>query len=273
MSLPRVVSREEWLTARKELLAEEKAMTRARDELNAQRRMLPMVRIEKDYVFHGPEGDVEPARPLRRPPPADRQALHVRADLGDRLPELHRRRRRALGRASPATCTHARRRSSSSPGRRSRSSSGTRPSAGWTFPFYSSHGSDFNYDFHVTLDESVAPVEYNYRTKAEHEAAGTTGYVEGERADRAARRELLPARRRSGVPHLLRLRARRRGDGRLVLLPRPDGAGPPGGVGGAEGPGGRSARRDPRLRYLNWTRAVAPVAAAGPAAAFCYFGC
>ncbi len=34
---------------------------------------------------------------------------------------------------------------------------------GWTFPWYSSHGSHFNYDFHVTLDPSVAPPEYNYR--------------------------------------------------------------------------------------------------------------
>ncbi len=51
---------------------------------------------------------------------------------------------------------------------------------GWTFPWYSSHGSDFNYDFHVTMDESVAPVEYNYKTKAEHEQAGTGYYFEGE---------------------------------------------------------------------------------------------
>jgi len=58
MSLPQIVSREEWTRARKELLAKEKAMTRARDELNVARRMLPMVRIEKDYVFHGPDGDV-----------------------------------------------------------------------------------------------------------------------------------------------------------------------------------------------------------------------
>ena len=34
---------------------------------------------------------------------------------------------------------------------------------GWTFPWYSSHGSDFNYDFHATIDESVAPAEYNFR--------------------------------------------------------------------------------------------------------------
>jgi len=51
---------------------------------------------------------------------------------------------------------------------------------GWTFPWYSSNGSDFNYDFHVTLDESVTPVQYNYRTPAEHEQAGTSGYVEGD---------------------------------------------------------------------------------------------
>jgi len=51
---------------------------------------------------------------------------------------------------------------------------------GWTFPWYSSYGSDFNYDFHVTLDEAVAPMEYNYRTKQEHEAAGSGFYVEGE---------------------------------------------------------------------------------------------
>jgi predicted dithiol-disulfide oxidoreductase (DUF899 family) len=38
---------------------------------------------------------------------------------------------------------------------------------GWNFPWYSSFGSDFNYDFHVTLDESVLPFEYNYRSKAE----------------------------------------------------------------------------------------------------------
>lgn len=51
---------------------------------------------------------------------------------------------------------------------------------GWTFPWYSSYGSDFNYDFHVTLDEAMTPVMYNYRNKAEHEKMGTSVYVEGE---------------------------------------------------------------------------------------------
>ena len=40
---------------------------------------------------------------------------------------------------------------------------------GWTFPWYSSHESDFNYDFHATLDESVAPVEYNFQTIEDHD--------------------------------------------------------------------------------------------------------
>jgi predicted dithiol-disulfide oxidoreductase (DUF899 family) len=44
---------------------------------------------------------------------------------------------------------------------------------GWTLPWYSSFGSDFNYDFHVTLDDAVTPVEYNYRTKAEFAAIET----------------------------------------------------------------------------------------------------
>src|SRR5262249_31865796 len=58
MALPRVVSQEEWLTARKELLAEEKAMTRARDALNIKRRELPMLKVDKTYTFTGPEGTV-----------------------------------------------------------------------------------------------------------------------------------------------------------------------------------------------------------------------
>jgi predicted dithiol-disulfide oxidoreductase (DUF899 family) len=45
-------------------------------------------------------------------------------------------------------------------------------SKGWTFPWYSSYGSDFNYDFHVTLDSSVAPVEYNFQKIIEDEEDG-----------------------------------------------------------------------------------------------------
>ena len=56
MSLPDVVSPEAWHAARVELLAEEKAMTKARDALATKRRELPMVEVTKDYVFEGPDG-------------------------------------------------------------------------------------------------------------------------------------------------------------------------------------------------------------------------
>jgi len=55
-NLPRIASRDEWLAARKALLAKEKEMTRARDALCAERRGLPMVEIDKPYVFAGPAG-------------------------------------------------------------------------------------------------------------------------------------------------------------------------------------------------------------------------
>src|SRR5215468_4630009 len=53
-----VVSSEEWLQARKALLEQEKALTRQRDELSRRRRELPWVKVEKDYVFDGPQGNV-----------------------------------------------------------------------------------------------------------------------------------------------------------------------------------------------------------------------
>ncbi len=53
---PPIVSREEWEAARKELLAKEKALTRQHDAVNAERRRLPMVKIEKEYTFEGPDG-------------------------------------------------------------------------------------------------------------------------------------------------------------------------------------------------------------------------
>jgi predicted dithiol-disulfide oxidoreductase (DUF899 family) len=57
-NLPKVVSPQQWQAARKELLAKEKEHTRARDRLNADRRRLPMVRIDKPYTFEGPNGTV-----------------------------------------------------------------------------------------------------------------------------------------------------------------------------------------------------------------------
>ncbi len=52
----KVVSREEWLERRKAHLAKEKELTRLRDQLSAERRKLPWVKVEKPYVFDGPDG-------------------------------------------------------------------------------------------------------------------------------------------------------------------------------------------------------------------------
>jgi len=56
MNHPEIVSRAEWLVARKDLLRREKEFTRQRDALSAARRKLPMVKIDKEYVFDGPDG-------------------------------------------------------------------------------------------------------------------------------------------------------------------------------------------------------------------------
>jgi predicted dithiol-disulfide oxidoreductase (DUF899 family) len=179
MSLPEVVSRDEWLVARKELLTKEKEFTRKRDALNVERRKLPMVRLDKDYVFESPEGKVglldlfDGRRQLivghfmfgpsweDGCPSCSAGADEVSDGL---LEHLHARDTTFVyvSRAPLAKLEAYKARK------------------GWTFPWYSSYGSDFNYDFHVTLDESVAPIEYNYRTKAEHDQAGTSYYVEGE---------------------------------------------------------------------------------------------
>jgi predicted dithiol-disulfide oxidoreductase (DUF899 family) len=57
-----IVSREEWLIARKDLLKREKELTRLRDQLAAERRALPWVKIDKEYIFDAPEGEVTLAK-------------------------------------------------------------------------------------------------------------------------------------------------------------------------------------------------------------------
>src|SRR3954447_23008463 len=56
MALPKIVSQDEWTTARRTLLAKEKEFTRQRDQLNTERRALPMVEVTTPYQFEGPDG-------------------------------------------------------------------------------------------------------------------------------------------------------------------------------------------------------------------------
>jgi predicted dithiol-disulfide oxidoreductase (DUF899 family) len=163
MSDPQVVSQDEWLAARKRLLEKEKELTRQRDAVTAERRRLPMVEIEKDYVFESAGGKV---RLLDMFEGRGQLLVYHFMWLWDEdqgcpscsflvdnighLSHLHARDT-TLAVVSRAPLDKGER---------------FRQRMGWTVPWYSSFGSDFNYDFHVTIDESVAPVEYNYRDKA-----------------------------------------------------------------------------------------------------------
>ena len=172
MSLPRIVDHDEWLAARTELLAKEKELTRPRDALNVERRNLPMEEIEKDYVLHGPQGEVGLRRPVRRSSSAHRLPLHVRPGVGGGLPELHRGHGRDLRRRSSST-SHVRDTSYALVSRAPLEKlERWKALQGWDLPWYSSNGSDFNLDFGVTIDESVGADTYNYRDRAGYEANG-----------------------------------------------------------------------------------------------------
>jgi predicted dithiol-disulfide oxidoreductase (DUF899 family) len=167
MPLPEIVSPDEWRAARIALLEEEKAMTRARDVLSTHRRQLPMVKVEADYCFTGPDGTESTLLDLFD---GQRQLMvsHFMfepewtdgcpsctagaEEMSDGLRDHLARRETRLVYVSRAPIEKI---------------EAYKAKKGWTFPWYSSFGSSFNYDFHVTLDESVVPAEYNYRSQAE----------------------------------------------------------------------------------------------------------
>jgi len=171
MSLPKVVSRDEWLASRKELLAEEKALTRARDALNSRRRQLPMVLIDKPYEFEGPDRKLSlldlfdgrrqlVVQHFMFDPSWENGCPSCSCDsdeMNDGLIEHLKSRDTTFVTISRAPIEKIERYKSSK---------------GWTFPWYSSFGTDFNYDFHVTLDASVMPVYFNYRNLDELTEAG-----------------------------------------------------------------------------------------------------
>ena len=160
MSLPDVVTRDEWLAARKELLAREKEFTRQRDALNAERRRLPMTVVEKDYRFEGPDGEVNLAdlfdgcgqliiQHVMFGPGWDTICPGCNASL-NALPAgiLAQLRTRDTAYAAVSRAPAAK-------------IAALKAARGWPVDWYSSFGSDFNYDFQVTIDPSVTPPVYN----------------------------------------------------------------------------------------------------------------
>ena len=162
MSLPDVVSREQWLEARRQLLAQEKEYTRKRDALNADRRRLPMVKIDQEYVFEGPDGQVSLADLFG----GRRQLVVQHVMFGPDWDEPCPGCSASLAALAPGVLDHLATRkttfvlTSRAPYAKIAAKAAER---GWSFPWYSSFGSDFNYDYGVTLDAARGLVDYNYR--------------------------------------------------------------------------------------------------------------
>jgi predicted dithiol-disulfide oxidoreductase (DUF899 family) len=159
----KIGTRDEWLAARLELLDAEKALTRQSDEIAQRRQDLPWVRIEKDYLFETDQGKASLADLF-----SGRSQLLVYhfmfgPDYKAGCPSCsmiadgfdgfavhlahHDVMLMAVSRAPLAKLQTYKRR------------------MGWTFPWASSHGGDFNFDFNVSYTETqekAGPVEYNY---------------------------------------------------------------------------------------------------------------
>src|SRR5205809_2457172 len=161
-----IVSEAEWLVARKDLLTREKEFSRQRDALTAARRKLPMVKIEKEYVFEGPNGketltDLFDGRSQLivyhfMLGPGWEEGCKSCSYLADHFDgaNWHLPHRDVtfvvISRAplSEIQSYHKR--------------------MGWRFKWLSSHGNDFNFDYHVSFtpeDEKKGKVDYNYATQ------------------------------------------------------------------------------------------------------------
>ena len=164
MNHPETVSQAEWLVARKDLLTREKEFTRQRDALSAARRELPWVKIDKEYVFDGPKGKETLADLFD----GRRQLVVYHFMLGPGWEEgckscsyladhfdganWHLPNRDvtfvAVSRAPLAEIEPYKKR------------------LGWRFKWLSSHGSDFNFDYHVSATEdekAKGKMFYNYK--------------------------------------------------------------------------------------------------------------
>ncbi|MGH7916612.1 MAG: DUF899 domain-containing protein [Candidatus Binataceae bacterium] len=161
----RIVSRDEWVSSRQELLRKEKELTAMQDDVNRQRRELPWVKLEKDYSFDGPRGKETLAGLFEGRSqliiyhfmfaPEWEEGCVGCSFFGDHIDgarlhfEHHDVMFAAISRAPIAKLEAYKKR------------------MGWRFKWLSSAGSDFNYDFHVSFrpdDMASGKVYYNYAT-------------------------------------------------------------------------------------------------------------
>src|SRR6266487_3941988 len=169
----KVVSQNEWIAARKKLLAKEKKFSKLRDELNLQRRKLPWVKIEKEYVFDGPTGKVTLGDLFYGQSqlivyhfmfgPGWKEGCAHCAFWADHFDSVNihiGQRDTAFAVVSRAPLTEI---------------EPFKKRMGWQFKWLSSFGTDFNFDFNVSLTEEQqrkGAVEYNYRREAAWEERG-----------------------------------------------------------------------------------------------------
>ena len=161
---PAIVSREQWLEARTALLAREKALTRMRDAVSAERRALPWVKVEKEYIFDTPAGPQTLADLFRGRSQLIIYHFMWRREFGEGCvgcsflsdhvdgPNQHLAQHDvsfvAVARA-PLTSLLA-----------------FKERMGWKFEMVSSLGSDFNFDYHVSFTPgqlATGEVDYNFR--------------------------------------------------------------------------------------------------------------
>jgi predicted dithiol-disulfide oxidoreductase (DUF899 family) len=158
-----IVSRDQWLTARKAHLAREKELTRLRDRVSAERRALPWVKVDKTYVFDGPDGKETLAQLFGRNSQLIVYHFMWRWDLdqgcsgcsflsdhidGANLHLAHHDVSLVVVSRAPLAKLDA-----------------YKKRMGWQFKWVSSYGSDFNYDYHVSFtkdDLAKGRVYYNY---------------------------------------------------------------------------------------------------------------
>jgi len=182
MDIPPVVSQEEWLAARRDLLAREKEVTRAADAVDAARRALPVTEVTKTYTFTGPQGQATLAdlfggrrqlityhfmwRHAGSGFPDEDQGCPTCSFLVEGTAQPIRCLNRSMLPIGDLSHLHA---CDTTLVLVSRAPIGSierfKQRMGWAVPWYSSYGGDFNYDFHVSFDENIAPLEYDYMDK------------------------------------------------------------------------------------------------------------
>ena len=171
MSLPRIVTKDEWNAARRELLVREKDLTRRRDELSAERRSQPMVEIEKDYRFVSPDGLIQLIDMFEGRNQLIIYHFMFHPEWEEGCPSCTA----GTDELSSGFLDHLHVRDttyamvSRAPLAKLESWKAKR---GWDVPWYSSEGSDFNFDFGVTIDASRGFDEYNFRTLDEYALMG-----------------------------------------------------------------------------------------------------